>query len=83
VFTRFLDDGRIYLLNNAAERVVRGIALGRKSWLFCGSTEVVPAPAQRLEVFTGAGRRRSWTLGEKASIVASSRQHVSPYALAP
>src|SRR6202795_336941 len=36
-FTRFLDDGRIYLSNNAAERGVRGIALGRKSWLFCGS----------------------------------------------
>jgi transposase len=31
-FTRFLDDGRICLSNNAAERGVRGIALGRKSW---------------------------------------------------
>ena len=37
VFTRFLDDGRICLSNNAAERELRGIALGRKSWLFCGS----------------------------------------------
>ena len=36
-FTRFLGDGRICLTNNAAERAVRGIALGRKSWLFCGS----------------------------------------------
>ncbi len=36
-FTRFLDDGRICLTNNAAERCLRGIALGRKSWLFCGS----------------------------------------------
>jgi len=36
-FTRFLDDGRICLSNNAAERGLRGIALGRKSWLFCGS----------------------------------------------
>src|SRR5664279_4916481 len=34
---RFLEDGRICLSNNAAERAVRGIALGRKSWLFCGS----------------------------------------------
>jgi transposase len=32
-----LDDGRICLSNNAAERGVRGIALGRKSWLFAGS----------------------------------------------
>jgi transposase len=37
VFTRFLEDGRICLSNNAAERVLRGIALGRKSWLFAGS----------------------------------------------
>jgi transposase len=36
-FTRFLDDGRICLSDNAAERAVRGIALGRKSWLFAGS----------------------------------------------
>jgi len=36
-FTRFLEDGRICLSNNAAERALRGIALGRKSWLFCGS----------------------------------------------
>jgi hypothetical protein len=36
-FTRFLDDGRVCLSNNAAERGLRGIALGRKSWLFAGS----------------------------------------------
>src|ERR1700738_3391436 len=36
-FTRFLEDGRVCLSNNAAERGLRGIALGRKSWLFCGS----------------------------------------------
>jgi transposase len=36
-FTRFLEDGRICLSNNAAERALRGVALGRKSWLFAGS----------------------------------------------
>jgi transposase len=36
-FSRFLEDGRICLTNNAAERALRGIALGRKSWLFAGS----------------------------------------------
>src|SRR5271155_34394 len=36
-FTLFLDDGRVCMSNNAAERGLRGIALGRKSWLFCGS----------------------------------------------
>ncbi len=36
-FTLFLEDGRVCLTNNAAERALRGIALGRKSWLFAGS----------------------------------------------
>jgi transposase len=36
-FTRCLADGRICLSNNAAERALRGIALGRKAWLFAGS----------------------------------------------
>ena len=36
-FTRFLEDGRICLTSNAAEREMRAVALGRKSWLFAGS----------------------------------------------
>ncbi len=36
-FTRFLEDGRICLTNNAAERALRCVPLGRKAWLFCGS----------------------------------------------
>ena len=30
-------DGRVCLSNNTAERALRGIALGRKPWLFAGS----------------------------------------------
>ena len=33
----FLRDGRVEIDNNAVERAVRGVALGRKNWLFCGS----------------------------------------------
>jgi hypothetical protein len=36
-YMRFLNDGRICVSNNAAERALRGIALGRKAWLFAGS----------------------------------------------
>lgn len=36
-FARFLDDGRICLSNNAAERALRGIAVGRRNWTFAGS----------------------------------------------
>ncbi len=34
---RFIDDGTIEIDNNAAERAIRPIALGRKNWLFAGS----------------------------------------------
>ncbi|KQZ46650.1 transposase [Rhizobium sp. Root149] len=36
-FGRYVDDGRICMTNNAAERALRGVACGRKSWLFAGS----------------------------------------------
>ena len=36
-FTRYRDDGRIEIDNNAAERSLRAVALGRKNYLFCGS----------------------------------------------
>ncbi|MGB8434241.1 MAG: IS66 family transposase [Burkholderiales bacterium] len=35
--TRYRDDGHIEIDNNAAERALRAIALGRKNYLFCGS----------------------------------------------
>jgi transposase len=34
---RYRDDGRLEIDNNAAERALRGVALGRKNWLFAGS----------------------------------------------
>jgi hypothetical protein len=37
VFRRFLDDGRICLTNNAAERALRAMAVGRRNWTFAGS----------------------------------------------
>jgi hypothetical protein len=44
-FARFLEDGRICLTNNAAERALRGLALGRKAWLF--AAPIVAASARR------------------------------------
>jgi transposase len=37
--TRFLNDGRLCMSNNAAERALRGIAVGRHNWTFAGSDE--------------------------------------------
>src|SRR5882762_3233161 len=38
-FTRFLDDGRLCMSNNAAERELRPVAVGRRNWTFAGSDE--------------------------------------------
>src|ERR1700694_1413967 len=35
--TRFLDAGPVCLSNNAAERALRGVAIGRRNWTFAGS----------------------------------------------
>jgi hypothetical protein len=35
--TRYVDDGRLEIDNNAAERALRAVALGRKNYLFAGS----------------------------------------------
>lgn len=37
--TRYRDDGRLEADNNAAERALRAVALGRKNWLFAGSDD--------------------------------------------
>ena len=39
VLTRFVDDGRLCMTNNAAERELRTVAVGRKNWTFAGSDE--------------------------------------------
>jgi len=38
-FTRFLDDGRLCMSNNAVEREIRAVAMGRHNWTFAGSDE--------------------------------------------
>ena len=42
---RFLDDGRLRMENNASERALRTVALGRVNWLFCGSDDHAQAMA--------------------------------------
>jgi hypothetical protein len=35
--TRYVDDGRLEISNNAAERAIRPLAIGRRNWMFAGS----------------------------------------------
>ncbi len=69
-FTLFLDDGRVCLSNTAAERGLRGIALGRKSWLFRGSDRGGKIPSDQFSFLLASrrdGRRRIWPLPSAAS----------------
>ena len=36
-FTLFLEDGRVAIDNNSAERAVKPVVIGRKNWMFAGS----------------------------------------------
>jgi transposase len=51
-FARLLDDGRICLSNNAAERSLRGVALGRRNWTFAGSQRGADRAAVMLTMIT-------------------------------
>jgi transposase len=37
--TRYLKDGNLEIDNNATERAIRGVAIGRNNWIFFGSDE--------------------------------------------
>jgi transposase len=52
--TRFFDDGRLALTNNAAERQLRRIAVGRKAWLFVGSDDHAQAAGNLLTLVASA-----------------------------
>ena len=51
---RFLEDGKIEIDNNAAERALRVVAVGRKNWLFAGSNEGGKAAANIYTIIESA-----------------------------
>jgi len=77
-FTRFLDDGRIGLSNNAAERALRGIALGRRAWLFAGSDRGGERAAAMYTLIATAKLRRARPHRRSPGLAAS---RASPLAL--
>ncbi len=50
----FLEDGRLEMTNNRSERGLRGIAVGRKAWLFCGSDGHAEAAANLMSLIASA-----------------------------
>jgi transposase len=56
--TRFYDDGRLRLDNNASERELRRVAVGRKAWLFVGSDDHAQAAGHLLTLIASARLHR-------------------------
>jgi hypothetical protein len=79
-FTRFLDDGRACMTNNAAERALRGVALGRKSWLFSGSDRGGQRAAAMLSLIATAKMNdvdpRAWLAEVLARIAGHPAHHL-------
>jgi transposase len=55
---RFLDDGRLPMTNNHSERALRGIAAGRRVWLFFGSDDHASAAANLLSLIASCELHR-------------------------
>ena len=51
---RYLDDGALNIDNNLAENALRGIAVGRKNWLFLGSDRGGRAAANHYSLIQSA-----------------------------
>jgi len=54
--SRFAADGRLPIVNNAVERAIRPVAVGRKNWLFAGSDRGGHAAATFLTLLQSARR---------------------------
>ena len=80
-FAGFLDDGRICLTNNAAERSLRGFALGRKAWLFAGSDRGADRAAIMATLITTAKLNdvdpQAWLADVLARIAATQQSQLS------
>ena len=55
---RYLDDGDLSIDNNACENAMRGIALGRKNWLFTGSANGGRAAAAMFSLIASCQRHQ-------------------------
>jgi hypothetical protein len=85
-FARYADDGRICMTNNAAERALRGVACGRKAWLFAGSDRGADRAAVMLTLITTARLNdvdpKAWladVLGRIADLPVSSLHELLPW----
>ena len=54
---RYTTDGKLAIDNGAAERALRGLTIGRRNWLFCGSERGAQAAAIHFSLIASCHRR--------------------------
>jgi len=77
-FTRFLEDGRVAIDNNVAERAVRPVATGRKNWLFAGSDAGGETPADAMTIIETAKMSGLNPEAYLADVLARINDHMNP-----
>ena len=53
---RYLTDGQLPIDNNHSERAIRPLTIGRKNWMFLGSTEAAPGRMKLFSIVSSAQR---------------------------
>ncbi len=74
--TRYVDDGRIEIDNSAAERALRGVAIGRSSYLFMGFDEGGERAASLLALVVVGGRSSAALSGVRLELVVVSAEQL-------
>lgn len=84
-FCLFLDDGRVAIDNNAAERAMRPIGVGRKNWLFAGSDAGGETLARAMTLIESAKMSGLEPQAYLADVLARINDHINPrlYELLP
>lgn len=77
-FTLFLQDGRVAIDNNAAERAVKPVVLGRKSWMFAGSDAGGETLADAMTVIETAKLSGSNPEAHLADVLGRINDHPNP-----
>ena len=77
-FTLFLDDGRVAIDNNVAERAVKPVVIGRKNWMFAGSDAGGETLADAMTIIETAKMSGLNPEAYLADVLARINDHMNP-----
>jgi len=77
-FTLFLDDGRVAIDNNAAERAIKPVVIGRKNWMFAGADSGAEILADAMTIIESAKMSGLNPEAYLADVLARINDHMNP-----